>query len=702
LLWNDSPFDSNDSRQSVGMSTVEDGWDDDDGFFGSDDEDATGGDNDNNEGLTATTTRIVDSSVPVPPSSRIQPFSSSSLNPPPTSVAARQPSIPVSTAQIELSENASDGWGEDDDALQFDDDNNDNIVDQEQPFSSLSPPATQPDSSFIPRLAMGSAPASAPVATSSKAVDEPLYQDLVAYLGSLELLSRSITAILEAEYNESLNKAMEIMEYYRDRPGLATYTVDKELSRMDYVVTIPPSTTITDKSQIADLLRKQEHAKGPSSLLARSANQSILADLLQACTGHDRLVRPQFMASAAAQACQFHLDFASGRLHVQAHLSLSIPTASGRWEVAHIGASIEFVPHEHHPSVRYRLENVQVLSTPDTDPLFWQRASSALELLRESLHEHPPAGLGERESTDVNFRDMFLQQSQNILLNSADGMQSAWKEFEQVAGIKSKLMNLPGFLPDDVLHAAEQETFTIQAEQHEKRRQQNEQQEQQRPKSILGGLVRSGIKKLAQQVALPTEDPSLYEDWSSPATHPPTRPSVVASHPSPFHQAQQTPQFQLYNKNESPPPKAHSQIAPSGDDCLRRVSFPKDDYHSSTARPAPPEPLATGAIQFSAKATTPSFEDGWGDEEDDVFEIEEPLEDVADIGRSRTAVGGRTNPVAPTAEDASAKSKAPAERPRYLVDESKQVPPGWTYDPTTGIIPTRKRWLNPCPDPFPP
>jgi hypothetical protein len=704
LPWNESPFDSNDDRQSVCMSTVEDGWDDDDGFFGSDDDDATGGDNNNNnnnnnlEGLTAPTTRMEGSNVPVPPTSRLQPFSSS-VRPPTTYGAARQPAIPASTAQIELSENASDGWGDDEDALRFDDDD-----DQEQPFSSLSHPAPQPDSSFTPRPTTGSGPSSSPEATFVNTVDDPLYQDLVAYLGSLEQLSRSINAILEAEYNESQDKAVEILEYYRDRPGLAAYTVDKELSRMEYVVTIPPSTTITDKTQIADLLRKQEHAKGPSSLLARSANQSILADLLQACTGHDRLVRPQFMASAAAQACQFHLDFLSGRLHVQAHLSLSIPTATGRWEVAQIVASIEFVPHQHHPSVRYRLENVQMLSSSDTDPLFRQRATSALELLRECLHEHPPGGLGEGETTDVNFRDMFLQQSQNILLNSADGMQSAWKEFEQVAGIKSKLMNLPGFLPDDVLHAAEKETFTMQAEQHEKRRQQNEPQEQQRPKSILGGLVRSGFKKLAQQVALPTEDPSLYEDWSSPATHPPTRPSVVASHPSPFHQAQQNPQLQLYNMNESPPPKAHSQNAPPSDDRLRRVSFPKDDYQSSTARPAPPDaaqPAATGAVQSSVKATTQSFGDGWGDEEDDLFEIEEPLEDVADVGRSPTTVGGRTNPVAPMAGDASAKSKPPAERPRYLVDESKQVPPGWTYDPTTGIIPTRKRWLNPCPDPFP-
>jgi hypothetical protein len=612
---------------------------------------------------------------------------------------------------MELSENASSGWGDDDDALLFDDDDDNDADDQEQPLHSRIH-AAQPDSSFNPHRVTGPSHTSAPAwaSSSTAAVDDPLYQDLVAYLGSLEHLSSSINAVLEAEYNESRDKAAEILEYYRDRPGLAAYTVDKELGRMEYVVTIPqssrtlPPTTLTDKDQISNLLRQQKYTQGPLSLLVRSANQSILADLLQVCTGHDRLVRPQYMASAMAQTCRFHLDFASERLHVETHLSLSIPTSSGRWEVAHVGASAEFVPREFDPTIRYRLDSVRVLSAPDTDPLFPQRARSAVDVLREGLHDHALAGYGEAEATDRNFRDTFLQQSQNMLLNSADGMQSAWKEFEQVAGIKSKLMNLPGFLPDDVLNAAEQETLTMHAEQQEVRRQVHEQQ-QQRPTSILGGLVRSGFKKLAQQVALPIEDPSLYEDWSSQATHPQTRSSMVASHPFPHHQAKQTPQLHLYNMDESASPELHSQIRPPDDDRRSRVSLQKEDY-GSTFGSAPPAPsdaaqvIATAAVQSSVNAT-PSLEDGWGDEEDDLFEIEEQVDDGADDGGPPNALDRRTA-VAPTAADgAPLSSKTPAERPRYLVDESKQAPPGWTYDPTTGIIPTRKRWTNPCPNPFP-
>jgi hypothetical protein len=690
------------------MSTVEDGWDDDDGFFGSDDDDATGGD-DTEMRLTTPTTARTDAArnnAFVPPSHLQPSFSSSPAHPP------GQSAIPASKGEMELSENASNGWGDDDDALQFEDDDDNDADDPEQPLHSRSHPA-QPDSSFYPNLATGLSHSSAPALASSStaAVEDPLYEELVAYIGSLEQLSISINAVLEAEYNESRDKAEEILEYYRDRPGLAAYTVDKELSRMEYVVTIPqssrtllPTSTITDKDQIANLLRQQKYTQGPLSMLVRSANQSILADLLQVCTGHDRLVRPQYMASAMAQACRFHLDFASERLHVEAHLSLSIPTSSGRWEVAHIAASVEFVPLEYDPTIRYRLDSMQVLSAPDTDPLFPQRARSAVDVLREDLHDHPSGVYGEADATDRNFRDTFLQQSQNILLNSADGMQSAWKEFEQVAGIKSKLMNLPGFLPDDVLNAAEQETFTMQAEQQEVRRQVHEQQQQkqpQRPTSILGGLVRSGFKKLAQQVALPTEDPSLYEDWSSAAGR--TEPSMGASRRVPHHQAKQTPQLPLYNKDTMHSPRPYSHIAPADDDDdpRSRVSLPKEDY-GSTFGSAPPgaQAIATGAVQSSVTAT-PSLEDGWGDEEDDLFEIEDQVDDVADDGGPPNAVDRRTA-VAPTATDgAPLSSKTPAERPRYLVDESKQAPPGWNYDPTTGIIPTRKRWTNPCPNPFP-
>jgi hypothetical protein len=696
------------------MSTVEDGWDDDDdGFFGSDDEDATG--DGDTERLTTPTTARTDAASKdefVPPSHLQPSFSSSPAHP------SGQSAIPASKVAMELSENANNWWGDDDDALQFDEEDDDNDADDpEQPLHSRIH-AAQPDSSFNPNWATGPSHTSAPVLASSStgAVEDPLYQDLVAYLGSLEHLSSSINAVLEAEYNESHDKAAEILDYYRDRPGLAAYTVDKELGRMEYVVTIPqsprtlpPTTTITDKDQIANLLRQQKYTQGPLSLLIRSANQSILADLLQVCTGPDRLVRPQYMASAMAQTCRFHLDLASERLHVEAHLSLSIPISSGRWEVAHVGASAEFVPREFDPTIRYRLDSVRVLSAPDTDPLFPQRARSAVAVLRECLHDHPSGVYGEAEATDRNFRDTFLQQSQNILLNSADGMQSAWKEFEQVAGIKSKLMNLPGFLPDDVLNAAEQETFTMHAEQQEVRRQvheqQQQQQQQQRPTSILGGLVRSGFKKLAQQVALPTEDPSIYEDWSSAAGR--TEPSMGASRPVPHHQAKQTPQLHLYNKDTMHSPRPYSHIAPADDDDddpRSRVSLPKEDY-GSTFGSAPPAPsgaqaIATGAVQSSVNAT-PSLDDGWGDEEDDLFEIEEQVDDGADDGSPPNAVDRRTAVASTAADDAPLSSKTPAERPRYLVDESKQAPPGWTYDPTTGIIPTRKRWTNPCPNPFP-
>jgi hypothetical protein len=761
------------------MSQVADGWEDDedDGFFVSDDND----DDDTLMQQGDTTDN------PLLPRN-----SGAPMNPPPLFKASPSPQ----THHVLPSKPANDGW-EDDDDLDFDDDDNE---EEDGQLAATAPGAVEPEDQSD-TFAMPPLSQPAPSSSSHLLVGQNQYRhlidDLEKYIVSLDHLTGSINAVLAAEYNDGddnnndnegggggistnrhhgTNKASELVAYYKDRPGLASYTIDKELARMEYAVTtyrhpspsgsrsstLLTTTTTRDKHRIARILQDEQH--GRHALLVRSANQSVFADLLQACTGPDLLVRPQHMAAAVARTCSFHVDLARGVLTAHAQLSLSVPTASmGRWEVAQMHATVEFVPDHgvgggdgrtRGPRVWYRLERVEVVSDPQTDPLWHQRLQSAAEVLVESLHHHrhedrhPEEGLA---ASHQNFRDTFLQQSQSLLLSSADGMQSAWKEFEVATGIKTKLSSLPGFLPDDVMDAAcaaEAEELSLLNDHRRQVERQQQQRPQARPTSILGGLVRSGFKKLAQQVALPTEDPSLYEGWSPPpgAAATATKRSSIneqstttTAHnhalraPQPNHPAEAP--LQLYRLEpldsggapRTSPSQRQEQLQSRPSDVPQLYRRDDDDdeaaatatvVRTSSANSSgpsssslPPRMTDDIASQAPAKASQPVVvQDGWGDDVDDLDVLEENP-DVTNEALSSDRVrepkwGGApegSSGILPavTGVPLATSNSGGAASPggfTYLVDEHRQVPAGWTYDPETDIVPTRKRWSNPYPN----
>eukprot|EP00980_Cylindrotheca_fusiformis_P005014 scaffold1062_cov130-Cylindrotheca_fusiformis.AAC.20 len=345
---------------------------------------------------------------------------------------------------------------------------------------------------------------------------EKLLKDLIDYVSSLDRMLSSVNAVLEYEYNTP-QKARELAGYYQSREKLAEYTRSKEISRMDYRVVLPDGDVVMDKQDIAQNYMPNE------SLVSRCSNQSILADLLQVITDKDLLVRPQFMAICVAHTCKFTIHLGDGVVDCACQLHLSVPKADGqRLNIAHVHVSVVFAPYR--PMIQYRVNAIDVLleeySALESTADFLMECQMD-ELIDESL-QHAPA--------DV-YRDQFLVNSQKFFAQSTMGMKSALQEMESVVNFQQKLKMVKRFIPDtDALLAAEQEAVELARAQEYQRRQQQQQrgalhyQMQQppptdtenRPKSILGGLVRSGWTKLAKSVNIPDDDPDIYGHAAPP------------------------------------------------------------------------------------------------------------------------------------------------------------------------------------------
>eukprot|EP00536_Pseudo-nitzschia_multiseries_P015409 jgi/Psemu1/291988/fgenesh1_pg.881_\ len=367
--------------------------------------------------------------------------------------------------------------------------------------------------------------------------------ELSHYINSLDRMLSSINAVLEFEYN-TFQKADELVEYYQSRPQLAEYTRTKELARMDYEVILPYGHVETSKEQIIADNLLPDHA-----IVSRAANQSLLADLLQVITGQDLIVRPQYMTICVATWCKFTIhqgDNGADMVDCRAKLSLSMPTADGdRLHVAEVTVCVLFSPSR--PMVEFRVQKIDVVLED------YSKLAGVTEFLSEMENNN-----GESEFVNVSpdmYRDAFLEKSQRLLSLSSVGMMSAIQQVDSVVNIKGKLKQISSFIPDtDQLLEVEQETIAFAEARKEEMDHQRKQQELsatsfprplpppppprapnhpydssenalqgndvERPKSILGGLVRSGWKTLAKSVAIPDEDPAIYGEPVPPPPPP--------------------------------------------------------------------------------------------------------------------------------------------------------------------------------------
>ena len=488
--------------------------------------------------------------------------------------------------------NVDDGWGDDDDFFDEDSDGKQEEGIGFPPASSeihqsgeTLQPVTQSSSFGHPEMTnqehtipmQESRPINPP---------SPMVTELSKYVQSLDRMLSSINAVLEFEYNTP-QKAEELFEYYDKRPQLAEYTRTKELQRMNYEIFLPDGYVETNKEQIVSGNLLPDNA-----IVSRAANQSLLADVLQVITGHDLIVRPQYLASCIATSCKFIIhkgDHGVDMIDCRAILSLFLPTVDGdRLNVAEVTVSVVFAPSQ--PMIEFRVVKIEVVLKD------YSKLSGVAEFLRAM-----DIPVEDHEIIDASpdmYRDAFLEKSQRLFALSSVGMKSAFQQMDSVINLKGKMKSISSFIPDtDQLLAAEQEAAAFaEARRIELQRGQQLQHQPQhrehafprppppedhhhqdqmpnetkRPKSILGGLVRSGWKTLASSVAIPDDDPDIYGEYA------PSQPPQASEQPMKFYRTDEpTPPvgLQLYRTDEPP------QKAPNSNEGFRPQTHIKQQHH---------------------------------------------------------------------------------------------------------------------------
>eukprot|EP00933_Yihiella_yeosuensis_P037210 TRINITY_DN3108_c0_g1_i1.p1 TRINITY_DN3108_c0_g1~~TRINITY_DN3108_c0_g1_i1.p1 ORF type:complete len:509 (-),score=117.45 TRINITY_DN3108_c0_g1_i1:135-1568(-) len=149
------------------------------------------------------------------------------------------------------------------------------------------------------------------------------------------------------------SQADETLNYYRQRPELSKYTLDRELPRMAYQVTHVGSDAakpLTEPEAIRKLYEAETceadvaQAKG-NEILWRMANQSIFAGALEAV--HTRVVMPHddggaLCLSAATEEAEFFLNLVERRVRATCNLSLgTIGGQGGRLRLAIVSLVVD-------------------------------------------------------------------------------------------------------------------------------------------------------------------------------------------------------------------------------------------------------------------------------------------------------------------------------------------------------------------------
>jgi len=395
-----------------------------------------------------------------------------------------------------------------------------------------------------------------------------MVDNLSNYVTSLDRMLSSINAVLEFEYNTPL-KAEELVEYYGSRPQLAEYTRSKELQRMNYIVVLPDGHLETNKERIL-----AEKLLPDNSLVSRAANQSLLADLLQVITGNDLIVQPKYFAICVATWCQFTIhigDQGADIVDCRARLSLSLPSEEcDRLSIAEVSVSVIFSPRQ--PLIEFKVQKIDVLledysrlvgvakflnsmeghnEDPDIQNVsadiyrddFLENSQRLISLSSKGLK----SALMQVDSV-VNIKGKL--KSISSLIPGTDQLLAAEEEAKAFVESRNQQSSQsffprpppprPPFIPEaNQRLVAEREEKTFAETKKNKQQQPGpsshsftrlpppppprdpgstynqpqrniQETDDYRPKSILGGLVRSGWKTLAKSVEIPDDDPEIY------------------------------------------------------------------------------------------------------------------------------------------------------------------------------------------------
>ena len=175
-----------------------------------------------------------------------------------------------------------------------------------------------------------------------------------------DLRSEFYVTELSKFMEESLPSSEELIAYYESRPELEEFTIEKELTRMSYTVYTHEGKKLTEASEVEEYY----HSTNPKNnsqdtattnptpttnnqILWRSANQSLLGDLVVGLTSRTGLIRPHLEAATFVSDLSMIVDFARDQPYAQAEcfLNLSVPGLEGqRLSLAGVLVVVYFCP----------------------------------------------------------------------------------------------------------------------------------------------------------------------------------------------------------------------------------------------------------------------------------------------------------------------------------------------------------------------
>jgi len=304
--------------------------------------------------------------------------------------------------------------------------------------------------------------------------------------------------------------------YYESRPNLKTYTLEKEVHRMDYVVVQVDGTVLEGADAIRSVFwREDNNLTGdnadndseidPASsgdkdsktsdeeLLWRASNQSILADVLASITDLKGLVRPQFMATAVARSVSFRIDFAKGCTDCRAAFAIMIP-----FEKDGDASMLELATVE--VQLTYNIDALsctilQVQTNPSLDASNDLEIAAAQQYIAEDSFSMPVASEAAADRSFLNDqqRDAFI----------VEGIGGAWKQLDETTGISNKIGAVSTYFTKDLkscLEDYEQEMLEVEIGAGNAVNNVAASSAVQRPESLLGGMF-GGLAKVALSAA---------------------------------------------------------------------------------------------------------------------------------------------------------------------------------------------------------
>jgi hypothetical protein len=367
-------------------------------------------------------------------------------------------------------------------------------------------------------------------------------QKLISYINDLSnpLLLHRLNDQLATERNNT-ESALQLCHYFHERKNLLKYTLESEVPRMDYQIMISDEHILTKATEIQQYFVHNPVDNLVDDMLLRSSNQSLLADIFLIITGPDGIVRMQYHANAVATKCRLVLDMREARSsQVDCSLIVSIPSGRSpphtKLDLAELRVMIQFSPEPAAPYVNYQLLSLKPLIDVDAQKDTIRSASGALDPHQMEIMEDEVL-----PSITDNLRDNFLDSVMST--QTATGFKSALKEIDGIVNVSRKLKMLKQHLVlpsgNDIIYA-EEETRGIGEDrivkkgtvQHDLGIQKempaptgrypvsplSTRQDPSAPKPIIGGLLMSGITRLAKAAAIPEEDdtPVLYRRQNIP------------------------------------------------------------------------------------------------------------------------------------------------------------------------------------------